>query len=150
MNRRVRCRTISYKRQLWPWFTVTAAESRHEWDIKQSSSNKERHELDRVPSNQLRITEGISLWQGMNSILQMFNVRSDCFWVLKCNWTSPHPCLSLSFASTLPIKSKFVHSNHCYFIPRREVFRKDNFGQLRLLIGNLPVNVGRLWAAKKR
>ena len=82
MNRRIRCRTISYKRHLWPWFTVTAAESRHEWDIKQSSSNKERHELDRVTSNQLRITEGISLWQGMNSILQMFNVRSDCseFW----------------------------------------------------------------------
>ena len=150
MNRRVRCRTISYKRHLWPWFTVTTAESRHEWDIKQSSSNKERYELDRVTSNQLRITEGISLWHGMNSILQMFNVRSDCFWVLKCNWTSPHPCLSLSFASTLPIKSNFVHSNHCYFIPRREVFRKDNFGQLRPLIGNLPVNVGRLWAAKKR
>ena len=51
------------------WFTVTAAESRHEQDIEQSSSSKEWLELDRVTSDQLRITEGISLWQGMNSIL---------------------------------------------------------------------------------
>ena len=51
------------------WFTVTLAESRHEQDIEQSSSSKEWLELDRVTSDQLRITEGISLWQGMNSIL---------------------------------------------------------------------------------
>ena len=82
MKRRVRCRPISYKRHLWPWFTITAAESRQEQDIKQSSSNKEWRELDRMTSNQLGITEVILLWQGMNSILQMFNVRSDCseFW----------------------------------------------------------------------